>query len=278
MQSAFPTAQTPRIKPSGHSSIASPPAMTPAGNLPSWSCFSSRMISSRLSAFLIMSCSRFRSLSVSLMRESLEPAAALAPFAVAATSKVLDLLPIILRDTVSAHCKPEMSGGTYRCGQSAWRLSRAEQSCCCLSLCVLDLLEVKESYRRTSPYHPVPIMLHPVSHAAFLAWSRDHALRAPSRRLVIAIRRGRPTSFLATGLSASTRCVSLPNCASTSRSASSARLLCASTKLRRFGMARGRPGAMLTILLCASSRVRNRGDSGKFPSCWISLSVRSIAS
>ena len=51
-----------------------------------------------------------------------------------------------------------------------------------------------------------------------------------------------PTSFLLTGLSVRTRCVNRPNLASTSRSASSAMLLDASTRFRRFGMAFGSAG------------------------------------
>lgn len=86
------------------------------------------------------------------------------------------------------------------------------------------------------------------------------------------------TSFLVTGLSVSTSCVSRGNRPSTSRSASSARLFDASTRFVRLGTAAGRLGWTEATRLRASSRVRIRGDSGKLPRIWMSLSVKSIAS
>lgn len=47
----------------------------PDGNLPSLSSFSKAMISCKLVAFLMRSCNLFLSSSVSLIRDSLEPAA-----------------------------------------------------------------------------------------------------------------------------------------------------------------------------------------------------------
>ena len=89
---------------------------------------------------------------------------------------------------------------------------------------------------------------------------------------------GRLTSFLVTGFSNNTKCVSRPNVANTSRSASSAKLFEVSTSVVRFGIEFASEGWILEILFRASSSVRNRGESGKFPSIWISLSVKSIAS
>lgn len=81
-----------------------------------------------------------------------------------------------------------------------------------------------------------------------------------------------------TGLSISTNCSSRGNLPSTSTSASSARLLDASTKFVRPGTAAGRVGWMAATRLRARSRVRIRGDRGKLPRIWMSLSVKSIAS
>lgn len=81
-----------------------------------------------------------------------------------------------------------------------------------------------------------------------------------------------------TGLSISTNCVSRGNFPSTSRSDSSVILLDASTRFVRLGIEVGRVGWMVAMRLRASRRVRIRGDSGKFPRIWRSLSVRSIES
>ena len=75
-----------------YSSIASGSAWNPGGNRPSLSIFSNRMISSRLLAFLIISCSRFFSASVSFIRASLDVSAG--PFASGAAG-ALDFVPRI---------------------------------------------------------------------------------------------------------------------------------------------------------------------------------------
>lgn len=76
-----------------HSSIASESAWKPGGSLPSFSIFSNRMISSRLLAFLIISCSFFFSASVSFIRASFDDVSA-GPFASAAAGP-LDFCPRI---------------------------------------------------------------------------------------------------------------------------------------------------------------------------------------
>lgn len=81
-----------------------------------------------------------------------------------------------------------------------------------------------------------------------------------------------------TGLSISTSCVSRAKLPSTSKSASSASPLEARTRFVRLGTEDGRDGWMEATRLRASSRVRTRGESGKLPRIWMSLSVRSIAS
>lgn len=63
-----------------------------------------------------------------------------------------------------------------------------------------------------------------------------------------------------------------------SKSASSAIRFFVRTSVRRLGMLDDRLGWMLEMRFCARNRVRRRGWRGKFPSCAISLSVRSIAS
>ena len=88
----------------------------------------------------------------------------------------------------------------------------------------------------------------------------------------------KPTSFFVTGLSNSTKCVSTANLPSTSRSDSSARLFDARTRFLNPGIAAGRLGWMTAIRLRASRRVRTRGERGKLPRIWMSLSVRSKAS
>lgn len=51
-----------------------------------------------------------------------------------------------------------------------------------------------------------------------------------------------------------------------------------STRVVRLGIDCAREGCMLEIRFRASSKVRNRGDRGKFPRACISLSVKSMAS
>lgn len=75
-----------------HSSMASESAWNPGGSLPSFSIFSNRMISSRLLAFLIISCSFFFSASVSFIRASFDVSAG--PFASGAAVP-LDFCPRI---------------------------------------------------------------------------------------------------------------------------------------------------------------------------------------
>lgn len=86
------------------------------------------------------------------------------------------------------------------------------------------------------------------------------------------------TSFLVTGLSTKTKCVSLSNPASASRSASSATLFDASTSCFRFGIALGSEACMPETRLRASRSVEMRGESGKLPRIWMSLSVKSMES
>lgn len=86
------------------------------------------------------------------------------------------------------------------------------------------------------------------------------------------------TSFLVTGFSINTRCVSFGNVDSASRSASSAILLAVRTKVVRFGIECASDGWMLAIRFRARRSVCNLGERGKFPSTWISLSVKSMAS
>lgn len=90
--------------------------------------------------------------------------------------------------------------------------------------------------------------------------------------------RTKRTSFFVTGLSISTSCVSRENFPSTSKSDSSVKLLDESTRFVRLGIEFGRVDWIEEIRLRASKRVRIRGESGKFPRIWISLSVKSIES
>jgi hypothetical protein len=76
----------------------------------------------------------------------------------------------------------------------------------------------------------------------------------------------------------STKCVSAGNVPNTSRSASSAKLFAVRTNVVRLGNEFARVGWILAILLRARRRVFSRGERGKFPSVWISLSVKSIQS
>lgn len=263
--------------------MVSSPRM-PAGRRPSSNSFSSLIISSKLLAFLILSCSLCFSLSVSFRRFILEPDAA-EPFAEGALN-VWDLIPIICRNKKSAPSAYNnapaqnqnpgrgISGCAYLRRQLRRLLDRAKQLRRLLPLGLLDLLVVQEPHRGTPPHHPVPVLLrHSVSR------------RFPTT-LLPGIRHGhegggareKPTSFFVTGLSISTRCVSRANLASASRSDSSDRLFEASTRFVRLGMAFGRLGWIVATRLRASRSVCIRGDSGKLPRFWMSLSVRSIES
>lgn len=86
------------------------------------------------------------------------------------------------------------------------------------------------------------------------------------------------TSFFATGLSARTRCVKCENLRKGSKSASSVKLFEDKTRFFRFGIDVASVFWIVTTRLRASRSVEIRGESGKFPSTWISLSVKSIAS
>lgn len=86
------------------------------------------------------------------------------------------------------------------------------------------------------------------------------------------------TSFLATGFSINTKCVKLPNVPNVSKSANSLNSFAVKTKVVRYGILFAREGCMLEIRFLARRRVRRRGESGKLPRIWMSLSVRSIAS
>lgn len=147
-------------------------------------------------------------------------------------------------------------------------LSRAEQLRRLCALRLPDLLVVQEPNRGTAPYYPVPVVLQRNVSITFTPPPRETRSRSKPKR----------TSFFVTGLSISTSCVSRGNFPSASRSDSSDRLLDASTRFVRFGIEVGRVGWMAATRLRASSRVRIRGDSGKFPRTWMSLSVKSIES
>ena len=86
------------------------------------------------------------------------------------------------------------------------------------------------------------------------------------------------TSFLVTGFSNKLRCVRRGNFPSTSRSASSAKLLDVSIRVVRFGRLWGTRGSIVLIRFRASRRVCSRGVRGKLERAVMSLSVKSIAS
>jgi hypothetical protein len=87
-----------------------------------------------------------------------------------------------------------------------------------------------------------------------------------------------PTSFLATGFSNRHRCTSLLNFPKGSKSQSSTRLLAVKTNTARFGIEVARVGWIAEMRFLARRSVCNRSERGKFPNCWISLSVKSIPS
>jgi len=86
------------------------------------------------------------------------------------------------------------------------------------------------------------------------------------------------TSFFVTGLSFSTRCVRCCSDPRGSRSASSRRLFDSSWRFVRFGIDLAIVDCIVAMRFRARSRLFNRGDSGKLPSTWISLSTKSIES
>ena len=86
------------------------------------------------------------------------------------------------------------------------------------------------------------------------------------------------TSFLVTGFSSSVKCVSFVRFLSGSRSASSATLFAVRTRVDRFGIEVAMEGWMCETRLRARSKVRRRGENGKFERDEMLLSVKSIAS
>ena len=86
------------------------------------------------------------------------------------------------------------------------------------------------------------------------------------------------TSFLVTGFSNKLRCVRRGNFPSTSRSASSAKLLDVSIRVVRLGRLLGTRGSIVLIRFLASRRVCRRAERGKLERAVMSLSVKSIAS
>ena len=86
------------------------------------------------------------------------------------------------------------------------------------------------------------------------------------------------TSFLVTGFSNKLRCVRRGNFPSTSRSASSAKLLDVSIRVVRLGRLLGTRGSIVLIRFLARRRVCRRGERGKLERAVMSLSVKSIAS
>lgn len=154
-------------------------------------------------------------------------------------------------------------GATNLRGQLRRLIGRSKELRRLLPLGLLNLLVVEEAHCGASPEDPVTVVLVTTyQHKS----TRQHNI--DSKR----------TSFFVTGLSSSTRWVNRANLPSTSRSDSSVKLFDARTKFLRFGMAVGSAGWMTDTRLRASSSVRIRGDSGKLPSTWMSLSVKSMQS
>ena len=86
------------------------------------------------------------------------------------------------------------------------------------------------------------------------------------------------TSFLVTGFSNRLRCVSRGNFPSTSRSASSAKLLDVSIRVVRLGRLLGTRGSIVLTRFLARRSVCRRGERGKLERAVMSLSVKSMAS
>ena len=81
-----------------------------------------------------------------------------------------------------------------------------------------------------------------------------------------------------TGFSNKLRCVRRGNFPSTSRSASSAKLLDVTIRVVRLGRLLGTRGSMVLIRFLATRSVCRRVERGKFDRAVMSLSVKSIAS
>lgn len=110
-------------------------------------------------------------------------------------------------------------------------------------------------------------MLHNYQHPLYLSCIEKHGVGTGTR-----------TSFLVTGFSIKTTCVSLANPRRGSKSANSAILFAVSTRFSRFGIEDANDGWIWFTRLRASSNVRRRGKWGKFAREEMSLSVKSIAS
>lgn len=143
------------------------------------------------------------------------------------------------------------------------------------SLKIFDFLVVKEAHRRASPDDPEPVVLFKTDCSVTIPLSQ---LLIFTLILLIPPDRWEHTSFLVTGFSNNDRCVSLLNLLNGSRSASSLRLFAASASTCKFGIEFARVDWMVETRLRARSSVLRRSESGKLPSCWMSLSVKSIAS
>lgn len=86
------------------------------------------------------------------------------------------------------------------------------------------------------------------------------------------------TSLLVTGFSNKLRCVRRGNFPSTSKSASSAKLLDVSIRVVRLGILFGTRGSIVLIRFLASRSVCSLVERGKLDRAVMSLSVKSIAS
>lgn len=86
------------------------------------------------------------------------------------------------------------------------------------------------------------------------------------------------TSFLQTGFSSKTTCVSFAKPDNGSRSASSCIRLLVRTRVLRPGMLLDKVGWIVFMRLRATRSVRSRGERGKLERVGMSLSVRSKAS
>lgn len=109
-----------------------------------------------------------------------------------------------------------------------------------------------------------------------LVWEK---LRSVLRALEYGqVRHSELTSFFVTGLSRSTRCVRNGKEPKGSKSASSVKLLDSSWRVVRFGIELASVGCMAAMRLRWRRRDRIRGDRGKFPRTWMSLSTKSMES
>jgi len=133
--------------------------MIPGGSLPSFSAFSNRIISSKLSAFLIISCNFLRSLSVSFRRDNLDADAPEVLLAAAVTSNVLDLRPIICIAPLTRRNFLPCGISSHRRSQLCRRVRLSKQLLGLVPLRILDLDVIKEPHRGTPPDDPVPIVL-----------------------------------------------------------------------------------------------------------------------